>query len=221
MDNLVMIFRFLIFMPLWNSLWPCCELAELQYYQREIEEWLKFCPNLCRVYTQSEMDMVPKFIALRESDKKTTESRTRLIGFMNGMNTELEKYHRFKKMCAAGAVRSDSIKTSQDFANFREEYLTFEDEAHTPEEIESKCLEYCGIFLAKLGLISVLSDDKDDTSIPRYKAITEPVYKYLKSLSEELVYYAGWIGRYYELRDKASTKIQAIFRGYKVRKKTN
>lgn len=217
-NNLVMVFRFLIFLLLWNRLWPCSELAELKYYQREIEDWLKFCPTVCKIYTQQEMDAVPKFIALQKSDKKTAEARVRLIGFMNSMNAELEKYHRFKSICAAGVIRSSSIKPGQDLAKLREEYLAFENEDHTPLEIESKCLEYCGIFLARPGIISVLSDDMD-VNVTRYKAITEPVYKYLTSLYEELVHYAGWIDRYHELRDEAAIKIQAVFRGYKTRKK--
>jgi hypothetical protein len=213
-----MSFRFLIFLTWWNSLCSCCELAELKYYQREIEDWLKFCPTVCKVYTPQEMDAVPKFIALRKNDKKTAETRVLLIGFMNGMNAELERYHRFKGMCVAGVISSGNIKTGPDWIKFREEYLAFDDEDHTPKEIESKCLEYCGVFLAKPELISVLSDDRE-LNVPRYKAITEPVYKYLKSLYEELVHYTSWIDRYHELRDEAAVKIQAVFRGYKVRKK--
>mgnify|MGYP000264032845 CR=1 FL=1 len=223
MNNLVIMFGFLIFLNLWNSLWSCCELAELKYYQREIEDWLKSCPRACRVHTQSEIEALPKCIALHAGDEKTAESRLRLIGFMKGIKVELEKYHRFKSMCAAGILRSGSIKTGQEWAKFREEYLAFEEESHTPEEIESKCLEYCGVFLAKPSLMSVLSDDRDaddrDVNVPRYKAITEPVYKYLKSLFEELVYYTAWIEMYYELRDEAAIKIQAVFRGYAIRKK--
>jgi hypothetical protein len=198
--------RFLIFLSLWNSLWSCCELAELEYYQREIEDWQKFYARVCKVYTQLEMDAVPKFIALREGDKKTAESRVRLISFMNGMYAELKRYRRFKNMCADGVIRSENIKTGKEWAKFREDYIAFEEESHTPDEIESKCLEYCGVFLAKPGLISALSDDRE-INVPRYKAITEPVYKYLKTLCEELVYYAGLIDRYYELHNESVTKI--------------
>ena len=213
-----MLIVFLIFLTLWNSLWCSCELAELKYYQREIEDSINFWPQFCRGYTQTEMDAVPKLVALRQGDKKTAEYRARLVGFMKGMNNELKRYIKFKSMCDAGGIRSGNIKTCPEWAQFREEYFEFEEESHTPEENEDKCLEYCGIFLAKPGLISLFSGDRCPGEM-YFKAITEPVYKYLKKLHEELVYYAGWIGNYHELRAEAAIKIQAVFRGYTTRKK--
>lgn len=138
---------------------------------------------------------------------------------MKGMNEELRKYHSFKSMNASGIIRSNQINTGHERALFREKYCEFETKNHSLVEVEAKCLECCGIFLAKPGLMSMLSDDRE-VNVTRYKAITEPVYKYLKKLYEELVYCSGWIGNYYELRDEAALKIQAALRKFIARKKT-
>ncbi len=76
-----------------------------------------------------------------------------------------------------------------------------------------------GFFLAKPRLVSLFSGDRYPGEM-YLKAITEPVYKYLKKLHEELVYYAGRIDRYNEKStQKLPLKFKRCFEDTKCEKK--
>ncbi len=160
-------------------LWCCGELAEIRSYQQDIDYCLKNWPA-CRPYTPQEIQL-------------QNEEISRL---MHAMNVQLERYDKFKNSCTEGLEIAASIKNPNEVLQFVEEYDLFEFNVndYSAEEILSTRLKYVGVFLANSGIMSAFSGDREP-GVSYYKAITEPMYYYLKGIKEELEYLGGRLGR--------------------------
>ncbi|MBP9829659.1 MAG: hypothetical protein KBD04_06495 [Proteobacteria bacterium] len=160
-------------------LWSISELAEIRSYWGDIENCLKNWPA-CRTYASQEIQM----------------NNTEISQLMVTMNKMLIRCNRFKNSCSKGYEIAEAIKTPAQVMQFVEEYDLFEMniQDHSNEKIFSMHLKYMGVFLAKPSIMSAFSGDRE-FGIPYYKAITDPIYLYLKGIKEELEYVAGTLGR--------------------------
>lgn len=175
---------FLFFAQWLMYLWCCDELLEIRRYQEDIDYYLKNWPT-CHLYTSQEIQM----------------RNPEISQLMVSMNKLLIRYNRFQNSCTKGHEIALNLKSSKEILQFVEEYDLFEMniDDYTPEKIFSIHLKYMGVFLASSSIMSAFSGDRpqDDPhhGEPYYKAITEPMYHYLKDIKAELEYVAGSLGR--------------------------
>lgn len=179
---------FLLLAQWFNCLLCCWEIAEIQSYQHDIDSYLQDWPA-CRIYSPKEIGKVSKFV---KGDLKEE-----ILQHMRNMNDLLEAYSKFKVKCAQGINLAEKIKSSDDIQQLVEEFDAFEysSDSYSSEEILNMQLKYAGVFLASSRIMSAFSGDRTH-GVPYYLAVTEPVYKYLKKIKEEIEYVAGRLGRF-------------------------